>query len=236
MLRARDALAIFRDQGAAAAVRFGVAVVRASLRQSSSTPRTNRVDEQFGTDTAENMKLHDLDIHGPNYRYGVFYRATNLSVLHDVLARLPVCHSECTFLDYGSGKGLVLLQAAGYPFKKVIGVEFARELHETARENVERYPADLRKSAVELVHGDVIEFQPPEGNLVIYLYEPFEAPLTKKVIARIDELRRRQSIVIAYVWSKNEKLSSRLLWEGASFLTRCDQGDCWTIYRASPNT
>ena len=231
----RDAVAIFRDHGAAAAVRFGATVVRTALRRRPTRPRTNPVDDQFGTDTAENVKLHGLDIDGPNYQYGVYYRATDLSVLHEVLARLPVRHADCTFIDYGSGKGLVLLQAAGYPFKKVIGVEFARELHDTARRNVERYPANLRKSIIELVHGDVIDFQPPEGDLVIYLYEPFEVPLTNRVISRIDELRRRQSVVVAYVWSKNDKLSSRPLWDAASFLTRFDEGDCWTIYRASPS-
>lgn len=236
ILLTKDTARVFRSQGGFAAARFGAAVVGGFLNERfgpSRTPKNNVVDKQYGTDTAENVKLHGLDICSPNYLYGHYYRATNYPILLEILGRLALRHENYTFVDYGSGKGLVLLQAAGYPFKKVIGLEFARELHEIARQNVERYPPHLRRSEIELVLGDALEFIPPAGNLVLYLYDPFEAPLTRQVIARIREFRRGRDVVVAYVWSKNPRVTCKSLWDAEAVLTKVDEGDSWTIYRAT---
>lgn len=235
MLLTKDTEKVFRSQGGFAAARFGAGIVGGIFNELLGPPRTlknNVVDKQYGTDTSENVKLHGLDIRSSNYRYAIYYRATNYPVLLEILGRLALRHEDYTFVDYGSGKGLVLLQAAGYPFKKVIGLEFARELHETARQNVERYPAHLRRSEIELVLGDALEFIPPAGNLVLYLYEPFEAPVTRQVIDRIREFRQGRDVVVAYVWSKNPRVTCKSLWDAEAVLTKVDEGDSWTIYRA----
>ena len=65
------------------------------------------------------------------------------------------------------------------------------------------------------------------------MYEPFEPPLTKRLLTRMDQLRRGRELFVAYVWSLNSKLSSKSLWDEAPFMTRWDEGSCWTIYRAS---
>ena len=128
----------------------------------------------------------------------------------------------------------MLLQAAAFPFKKVIGVEFARELHETAQRNVEKVPAELLRTEVELVHGDAVEFMPPPGNLILYFYEPFEATVLRQVIARIREFRRGRDLVVVHVRSKNHRIggNSKSLWDREAFLTPVSEGDGWTIYRS----
>jgi predicted RNA methylase len=236
MSRAREAAGVFRNQGAMAAAKFGAGLVRGILRErwpGAKLPKSNSVDRQFGTDTAESVKLHNLDIRSPNYQNAIYYRPTDFPILLEILNRLALRHEDYTFVDYGSGKGLVLLQAAAFPFKKVVGVEFARELHEIARRNVDRYPADLRRSEIELVHGDAVQFTPPAGNLVLYLYEPFEAPVTRQVIARVREFRFHGDVVVACVWSKNAAVCCKPLWDAETFLTTTNEGNSWTIYRAT---
>jgi len=232
----KEAVSVCRRRGFLAATRFGVGVARGILAERSAGPRpvkSNIVDEKYGTDTAGTVKLHNLDIRSPNYRYAIYYQPTHIPTLTTVLERLSVRYEDYTFIDYGSGKGLVLLQAAGYPFKKVIGVEFARELHEIACRNVERYPAHLRQSEVELVHDDAVKFVPPSGNLVLYLNEPFEAPVTERLIARIREFWHGREVIVAYVWSKNSRVSCKPLWDAEASLRKLDEGDGWTIYRAT---
>jgi precorrin-6B methylase 2 len=236
MLRAREAAGVFRSHGAVAAAKFGVGLVGGILREhfpGARPPKSNAVDRQYGTDTAEKVKLHGLDIRSPNYQYAIYYRPTDFPILLEILSRLALRHEDYTFVDYGSGKGLALLQAAGFPFRKIIGVEFARELHEIARRNLDRYPARLRRSEIELVHGDAVEFIPQAGNLVIYLYEPFEAPVTRQIIARVREFRLSREVVVACVWSKNAAVCSKSLWDAELFLTTMDEGNSWTIYRAT---
>ena len=235
-LIAKETASVSHNCGVLAGTRFALEAVRGILleRLGPARPRkSNVLDKQYGTDTAENVKLHGLDITSPNYQYAIYYRPTDFAILAQILDHLSIRHEDYTFIDYGSGKGLVLLRAAAYPFKKVIGVEFARELHEIARRNLDCYPAHLRISEVELVNADALEFRPPTGNLVFYLYKPFEAPVTKKLIARIREFWRGRDVLVAYVWSKNSRVSCRPLWDAVDFLAKVDEGDSWTVYRAA---
>jgi hypothetical protein len=61
------------------------------------------------------------------------------------MARLPLVWAikaldidcrEYGFIDYGSGRGRLLLAADRFPFKEIVGVEFSRPLHEEACENI----------------------------------------------------------------------------------------------------
>jgi len=86
----------YREQGCLAAARYGMGVIRGVLHELLGKPpkprKANVVDEQFGTDTARSVKLHGLDIVGPNYGHGVYYRATDLRVVSEALetsARTP---------------------------------------------------------------------------------------------------------------------------------------------------
>jgi tRNA G46 methylase TrmB len=54
------------------------------------------------------------------------------------------------FVDVGSGMGRVVLQAARYSFRKVIGVEISETLHGIAWENIDRNRQRLRCGDIEL--------------------------------------------------------------------------------------
>ena len=233
---AATAIGFLRKEGIAAAMKYAESIVSGwvgARRERATPPAPNPVDLEHGTDTSVSVRLHDLHITSPNYRYAVYYQPTRFRVVREILARLPIRHEDYTFVDFGSGKGLVLLQAAAYPFRRVIGVEFARELHEIARSNLGKYPPSLRKTEVELVHGDALDFDPPPGHLVLYLYEPFEAPVTRRLLRRIERFAADRDVLVAYVWSSNPRLGCKPLWDEAPFLRQADSGDGWVIYRRS---
>jgi hypothetical protein len=64
--------------------------------------------------------------------------------------KLNIDPRNFTFIDFGSGKGRVLLIAAGLPFKAVVGIEFSRELHEIAVQNISRFPPHLIRAGTVL--------------------------------------------------------------------------------------
>lgn len=87
---------------------------------------------------------------------------------------LPMRPERLTFIDLGSGRGRVLMEAAKHPFQEVIGVEVTRELHETALMNLRHWPRwRLACRNVTLVNGDVGQFDLPRRNIVLYLFRPF---------------------------------------------------------------
>ena len=93
---------------------------------------------------------------------------------------------SATFIDMGSGRGRVLLIAAERPFGRVMGVEFTSELHESALDNLRRFPKErMRCSDVTPTLGDAAAFALPTSPLVLYFDNPFNETVMEQVIANL---------------------------------------------------
>ena len=105
-----------------------------------------------------------------------------------ILSQLPIeDHSQYTFIDLGSGKGLMLLLAAEYGYKAVRGVEFSRKLHDLAERNIESYRNPRQRCFdIASVNVDAREYQFPDTALVIYMYNPFRHELLAQVLRSLD--------------------------------------------------
>jgi hypothetical protein len=160
-------------------------------------------DRDYGTETTEVREIGTLDVvNASAARYAVRYDPSSPELVHAQLAKLQIDYGSFTFIDFGSGKGRVLMIAAGFPFKEVIGVEFSRELHEVAVKNIARFPrSDTRAGTVRSIHGDAGAYEPPQSDLVCYFYNPFGPPVMKAVAARLAALHARSGyrVIIIYV-------------------------------------
>src|ERR1051326_1040879 len=106
-----------------------------------------------------------------------------------------------TFVDLGSGKGRVLLMAAPYGFKKIIGVEYMPEWHRVAEENIRKFVAQNKIDAIiQNFCMDARDFEFPAGPLVVYLFNPFPEPILAAVLERLrDSLTKNpRPLVVAY--------------------------------------
>ncbi len=111
------------------------------------------------------------------------YQPTEASAFHEMMGTLGIVFSDFTFIDIGSGKGRVLLMAANYPFREVVGVELLPALHRIAETNIQKSGTDARRcSSVKSVCQNAVDFVFPTGPLVVYLFNPLgEVNLTKVV-------------------------------------------------------
>jgi methylase of polypeptide subunit release factors len=75
------------------------------------------------------------------------HTASDPDELANAVASLDVEHKDFTFIDLGSGKGRALVLALSYPFRRVVGVEFALELHRVAEANLISLAATGTESA-----------------------------------------------------------------------------------------
>jgi hypothetical protein len=98
--------------------------------------------------------------------------------------------------------GKALLLAARYPFKRVTGVEFSQELHHAAERNIAgwRLP-DQRCGDVRSMLADASKWPLPQGNCVLYFFNPFREDLMRAVLGSIVEQARGsdRQIYILYV-------------------------------------
>src|SRR5262245_11220067 len=144
-------------------------------------------DWRHGVHTSGDAKLESLTILGGNARHGVFYNPTRPKLVLEVLESLDIDYGRYHFVDLGSGKGRVLLVASEFPFQEICGVEFARQLHEIACENIRRYRSSSQKCKnVRSIHGDAAAFELPANPLVLYLANPFGPGVLVPVLRNLE--------------------------------------------------
>jgi len=87
------------------------------------------------------VELEDIEEYVDNKEFGVMFSATTYHGLKSSINKISKIDSkifEGAFIDYGSGKGLTLYTAYKMKFNKVIGVEFMKELHDIANNNLSK--------------------------------------------------------------------------------------------------
>src|SRR5262249_42120032 len=125
----------------------------------------------------------ELKLAGANAQHAVEYFATPTIVFRRALAALHIDPRRFVFVDYGCGKGRVLLQAARLPFQRVEGIELSAALHDAAVANIAQ--AKL-KAPARVHHMDAVEYEPPAVPLVLYFFNPFGAPVLGQVLRRVE--------------------------------------------------
>src|SRR5437867_4133104 len=89
------------------------------------------------------------------------------------------------FGDFGSGLGRVLLVAARFPFRRIIGLEISEERNRVARRNVDRNLPRSRCRDVRIVTCDATQHEIPEDVTVAYFCAPFGGEPLQGVVERL---------------------------------------------------
>jgi hypothetical protein len=124
------------------------------------------------------------------------YQPTEPALFHEMLAGLmkacpKINFRDFTFIDIGSGKGRVLLMAADYPFRRILGIELLSELHRVAKENIGKYKSDSQQCfAIDSILGDAGAFAFPPEPTVLYLFNPLPESGLAKMIGNLERSSR----------------------------------------------
>lgn len=157
-------------------------------------------DLLYGSETSTIREVGTLDVESANVRHAVRYQPSSADLVRNAFEQLQLDLTEFTFIDFGSGKGRVLLLAAEYPFSQVIGVEFSRELNDIAQQNIEKMPARLKRAGrVSSVWCDAAEFELPNTDLVCYFYNPFGSAVLAPLATKLAAQAGRHRTIVLYV-------------------------------------
>jgi len=140
------------------------------------------IERWTGTETSTEADLQTFGLAGEGR---VRYEPSGWLDLRRILRQDDVGPDD-VFADLGSGKGRVVLQAARYPFRRVMGVELSPELTAIAHRNLATM-SDRRCREIELVTADVLEFEIPDDLTVVYLYNPFRGEIFGRVLEKLIE-------------------------------------------------
>jgi SAM-dependent methyltransferase len=182
-------------------VRHAGRVCALALRGRLMAAADRRREARFGVSSEGRVALQELAIDSENRTLGFPYVPSPGLLVDTLLFNIQEDLSRFDFIDFGSGKGRVLLVASHYPFRQVVGVEFSPELHEIAQENIRKYQSPARRcQAVYSVCADAATLALPEQACVLYFNNPFAGPIFACVLhnLQVAHQRARRKVYVLY--------------------------------------
>jgi SAM-dependent methyltransferase len=152
-------------------------------RYANRSSKPDAFDLAHGTETSVMVDMWHLDVGGPNVRTAVKYQPVNPDVLKLAFQAIPDGALRFPFIDVGCGKGRALILAHEAGFKRLVGVDFSKELLETAKKNI-----NTCKVTADLHCCDAEAFRFPQEPCVVYFYNPFGTKLISRVASRIPSM------------------------------------------------
>ncbi|KUI37475.1 hypothetical protein AU194_21290 [Mycobacterium sp. GA-2829] len=145
-------------------------------------------ERRLGVRTSGEIRLEDLGIAAEGREP---YQPVGWLMLRRILPPDTVT-SDDVFLDIGAGMGRAVLVAAGYPFRRVIGVELSTRLADIAQDNVERVKDRLRCKDIAIVNADAVNYKVPDDVTVVFMNNPLRGACFAAVVDNVlDSYDRR---------------------------------------------
>jgi SAM-dependent methyltransferase len=179
---------LVRERGLRHAGRLSALAVRGRWMAAADRRR----EAAFGVSSDGPVELRELTIDSENRALGFSYVPSPGLLVDTLLGSLDEDLSQFCFVDFGSGKGRVLLVAAHHAFREVVGIEFSPELHEIASGNLRGYTSPARRCwNVHSICADAASYPIPQRDRVLYFNNPFAGPVFARVLANIRAAHER---------------------------------------------
>lgn len=191
-------------------------------------------DFKYNVETRKTIDLPDIhDIPAVAKVNSIWYQATPYYFLRQSFARIRHEFEGAYFLDYGCGKGRVLLLAADYGVKFRYGVEYSESLCGICRENLSKAQKD--QDCLVICQDAAYFVVPPQVN-VIFLFNPFNEPIIRKVAGQIKDSLAVQprKITMLYHYSEHEALFLDIGFHKVDEIHQRNPGDNVSILRYTP--
>lgn len=138
----------------------------------------------YKIDTAGEISVDDLGIQSPD---SVEYSPISFAAFKAAMAHLPIPTDDGIFVDFGAGKGRVLVLAGTYSFSRVIGIELNKELVACARENIQRAANRTQCEGISIQHANATDFSIPPKVSFVHFFNPFRGETLSKVMSNLVE-------------------------------------------------
>jgi SAM-dependent methyltransferase len=165
-----------------------LSLIRKIVRHTIAEAAERRYDKTLGIDTGGEIIGTQLRMAPEERAYAKGYAGTPPTVAERLIGLVADRARGFTFIDYGAGKGRVLLIAARHQFDRVVGVELSEPLIRVAAANIAAYaPRHPGLCPIELVQTDAANYELPQTPCVLFFYDPFQADLMERIGQRVRE-------------------------------------------------
>jgi SAM-dependent methyltransferase len=143
-------------------------------------------DKQFGIETSGIVSAEE--IHPDEHLASLIspYIGSQPSIVRKGLSALG-SYEGYTFIDYGCGKGRVVVVAGEFPFQEVVGVELSAALAATARANAAKVARQFPdRPRINIVEANVIDFPLPPRMMACFNYHAFGPEIVAGIIKKFE--------------------------------------------------
>ena len=187
-------------------------------------------DARRGVSTAREVDDYKLGFLDSRFHA---YVATDYRTLKTAFGHIQVRAAEDVFVDFGSGKGRVVMLAAELPFHRVTGIEFSEQLHDQALQNLRSLRNRVCQN-VELICIDARDWKIPHDATVLFFFNPFEGEVLAKVCANIRQSLAEVPRKITIIYVRADKFFEKeIKWK--EWLTRTAEFPCSDGKVANPS-
>ena len=143
---------------------------------------------KYGINTIKRAELKEFTIAQGDIGKSSPYEAVNYYMLENLLENFrKLFPEEKSLIDVGCGKGRVIVAAAHYGFKKITGIDFAKELCAEAEKNINKIRPFFPKTSFRIFWMNILDYKIEPGDKVFFLFNPFNDEIMEQFTEKIDQ-------------------------------------------------
>jgi SAM-dependent methyltransferase len=158
-------------------------------------------EKKYKLDTIKIDNLQQQTIKSNNLKHASIYQGTNYFIIEKAFEFLRNENANYHLVDFGCGKGRVLIVAAYYGFKKITGIDFSASLCNEAEINIEKIRPLFPSLDFQIICEDAVNFQIENDANVFFFFNPFDEVIMLQVVKNIlSSLKKNpRKIYVVYV-------------------------------------
>ncbi|MEP7250792.1 MAG: class I SAM-dependent methyltransferase [Ginsengibacter sp.] len=130
-------------------------------------------------------RLNNISVVGENITHASIYQGANYFLLEKAFDYLKSINANGHFVDFGCGKGRVLIVAAHYGFTKLTGIDFAAALCESAKKNIQSGQSRFPLAQFGIICDDAANYKVQDDDIVFFFFNPFDESVMLQVAKNI---------------------------------------------------
>ena len=161
---------------------------------------------KYEINTIKPVSLGNLTITEGDKTKSSHYEALNYYILEHLLEyfrqRFP---NEKNLVDVGSGKGRILAAAAHYGFTDITGVDFAKELCEAAKRNIDKIKSRFPGTRFNIYCNDILNYPVNPHDNVFFLFNPFNKEIMERFLEKIEQSVKQHPRTIYLIYANPQQ-------------------------------
>lgn len=150
------------------------------------TYREIRGEKKYGQNTVGTDDLKK-DINKDELLHASMYQPINYYTAEQLFDQTYLEDTQGSLLDMGCGKGRIFGVGAAYHFKHIIGIDFSKKLCGDAGINAGAIMSKYKDLTIEVVCANAAEYLIPPTVTTIFLFNPFDHTVMRKMLDRLKE-------------------------------------------------